>query len=413
MRFHTLDDWLHWQETLHPNEIELGLDRVRTVLECMGLAQPNFTTIIVAGTNGKGSSVAMLESILRAAGHRVGSYSSPHLLRYNERIRIDGEEIDDASLCEAFERVDRARGDLSLTYFEFGTLAAIDLLQRAGIAIAVLEVGLGGRLDAVNVLDADLALITPIDVDHVQWLGVDREMIGGEKAGIMRFGRPVVCSDPRPPQSLLDKAKELLAPLYCVNSAFSFESEGLQWYWQAGEASHDALPLPALRGDFQLANAAGVLMVLALLNERFPVARQALCSGLLDVRLPGRFQVLPGSPTQIFDVAHNPHSARALAQNLSQQPCHGRTLAVLAMLGDKDIQATVACLQGQVDIWFLADLHVSRGVTAEHLSAVLDGVNECFESVSLAYTAALTVADPDDRVVVFGSFYTVAVVLGI
>ena len=411
MRFHTLNDWLHWQESLHPSEIELGLERVRAVLEHMGLADPGFTVVTVAGTNGKGSSVAMLESILLAAGYRVGSYTSPHLLRYNERIRIQGEPVADGELCDSFARIDAARGDISLTYFEFGTLAAIDCLQRRGVEIAVLEVGLGGRLDAVNVLDADVALITPVDVDHVAWLGNDRETIGVEKAGIMRAGRPVVVSDPQPPQSVLDRADELGTPLALAGRDYHYQAQGDQWRWVAAEQSRNALPLPALRGDFQLANAAGVLMVLARLSEHFPVSQQAVRSGLLAVQLPGRFQVLPGRPVQILDVAHNPQSARALAQNLARQPCQGRTRAVLGMLDDKDIAATVASLNTLVDDWYLASLDVPRGVSAACLREALGDVGQCFDNVASARAAALAAADVDDRVVIFGSFYTVAAAL--
>ncbi len=411
MRFHTLDDWLRWQESLHPREIELGLARVRTVLERLDLARPDFTVVTVAGTNGKGSSVAMLESILHAAGYRVGAYTSPHLLRYNERIRAGGEAVSDDELCAAFARIDAARGDISLTYFEFGTLAAIDCLQRRGVEIAVLEVGLGGRLDAVNVLDADLALITPVDVDHVAWLGHDREAIGFEKAGIMRAGRPVVVSDPNPPRSVLDRAGELGAPLALAGRDYHYQAQGDQWCWTGGGQRRHALPLPALRGDFQLANAAGVLMVLARLGERFPVSQQAVRSGLLAVRLPGRFQVLPGRPVQILDVAHNPHSARALAQNLARQPCAGRTRAVLGMLDDKDIAATVACLQALVDDWYLATLAAPRGAPASRLREALGGAGQCFDSVPAARAAALAAAAENDRVVIFGSFYTVAAAL--
>ncbi|HHH49168.1 MAG TPA: bifunctional tetrahydrofolate synthase/dihydrofolate synthase [Gammaproteobacteria bacterium] len=411
MAFQTLNDWLHWQESLHPSEIELGLERVRAVLEHMGLADPDFTVVTVAGTNGKGSSVAMLESILLAAGYRVGSYTSPHLLRYNERVRVQGEPVADGELCDSFARIDAARGDISLTYFEFGTLAAIDCLQRRGVEIAVLEVGLGGRLDAVNVLDADVALITPVDVDHVAWLGNDREAIGLEKAGIMRAGRPVVVSDPQPPRSVLARAGELGAPLALVGRDYHYQAQGDQWRWVAAEQSRNALPLPALRGDFQLANAAGVLMVLARLGEQFPVSQQAVRSGLLAVQLPGRFQVLPGRPVQILDVAHNPHSARALAQNLARQPCPGRTRAVLAMLDDKDIAATVAGLRMRVDDWYLASLDVPRGASAARLREALGGVGQCFDDVVSARAAALAAADDGDRIVIFGSFHTVAAAL--
>ena len=419
MRFTTLADWLRWQESLHPSEIELGLERVRMVLERMGLVRPDFTVVTVAGTNGKGSSVAMLESILHAAGYRVGAFTSPHLLRYNERIRVAAEPVSDQEICDAFARIDAARAEISLTYFEFGTLAAIDCLQQRGVEIAVLEVGLGGRLDAVNILDADVALITPVDVDHVAWLGNDRETIGFEKAGIMRAGRPVVVSDPQPPQSVLRHAASLGAPLMLAGHDFSFAAQGGQWRWASAAQSRNALPLPALRGEFQLANAAGVLAVLAQLSEHFPVSQQAVRSGLLSVSLPGRFQVLPGRPMQILDVAHNPHSARALADTLAAQACAGRTRVVLGMLDDKDIAATLAGLCGHVDAWYLASLDVPRGATAARLRAALDeaqaentprpGVTvRCFEDVASARRMALSMAAADDRVLICGSFFTVA-----
>jgi dihydrofolate synthase/folylpolyglutamate synthase len=416
MRFNTLAEWLAWQETLHPSEIELGLERVSRVLAAMGLAAPAFSVITVAGTNGKGSTVAMLEAIPHAAGYRVGSYTSPHLLHYNERIRIGGDTVSDAELCDAFARVDAARGETSLTYFEFGTLAALDILQRRGVEIAVLEVGLGGRLDAVNVLDPDVAVITPVDVDHVQWLGADREAIGREKAGILRPGRPLVCTDPAPPRSIAAEAERLGATYYQLGRDFSFEVTDGQWAWQGGGRRRAALPPPALRGDYQLANAAGALMVLELLRERFPVDQGAVRSGLASVQLPGRFQVLPGLPLQILDVAHNPHGARALAHNLRQQPCAGRTLAVLAMLADKDIPAVVKAMAGVVDAWYLAALEVPRAASLQHLQEALQqalptAVFQTCPGVAAARRRALSEAASEDRIVIFGSFYTVAAAL--
>jgi len=408
MRFLTLDDWLRWQESLHPSEIELGLERVRLVVQRMGLVRPDFAVIIVAGTNGKGSSVAMLASILRAAGYTVGSYTSPHLLRYNERIQVDGEAVTDEALCASFARVDAARGDTSLTYFEFGTLAAIDILQRRGVEIAVLEVGLGGRLDAVNVLDADVALITPIDVDHVAWLGTDREAIGLEKAGILRPGRPAVCADPAPPASVLAHARTLGAPLVLAGRDYRYAVDDGHWCWQSASRRRHALPLPALRGNFQVANAAGVLAVLERLADRFPVDQRALREGLLSVQLPGRFHVLPGTPQRILDVAHNPHSAQALVENLAQAACNGRTHAVVGMLADKDIAATLDVLRGGVDHWYLADLALSRAAPASALNQALRGQGTCYADVATAYAAAVAEAGEGDRVVVCGSFHTVA-----
>ncbi len=416
MRFDTLAEWLSWQETLNPAGIELGLERVRTVLERLGHAHPSFTVITVGGTNGKGSSVAMLESILLAGGYRVGSYTSPHLLRYNERIRIQGSEIDDARLCAAFERVDQARGDIALTYFEFGTLAAIDIFADQNLNVAVLEVGLGGRLDAVNVLDADVALVTSVGIDHQEWLGDDRESIGREKAGIFRPGQAAVCGDPEPPASLLQHAQQLGTTLYCTGRDFGYErvGEGWQW-WGAGERSA-VLPLPALEGAFQLGNAAAVLMVLTLLKQRFPLHEDALRQGLTSLSLPGRFQIIPGEVTRIFDVGHNPQAAAVLAGALAGQPSSGRTLAVVGMLADKDHKGVFTLLCPTVDEWYAADLDVPRGAEGKQLSRVIEQTCgnytvHCFSSVTAAYRQAMGDARPGDRVVVFGSFFTVAEVL--
>ncbi len=412
MRFDSLEQWLAWQETLHPSSIELGLERPGQVLRAMGLERPGYVVITVAGTNGKGSSVTYLDAILRAGGYRVGCYTSPHLLRYNERVRIDGREMDDAALCEAFERIDQARGTTSLTYFEFGTLAAFDLFARAEVDVAVLEVGMGGRLDAVNLLDPDCALITAVDVDHVAWLGPDRDSIGREKAGILRSGRPAVCSDTAPPESIGAEALRLGAPLHRLGEAFGFTQQGERWSWWGPDgAERQNLPLPALEGAAQLQNASGALMVLEALRVLLPVTDEHLCQGLLGAALPGRFQRLPGLPLQVVDVAHNPQSARELARNLAALGGRGRVYAVAAMLGDKDIEATLAPLAGVVDTWFVASLHVPRGADAARLAAVLQGVGieaRDFESVAEARSAALAEAGDEDCVVVFGSFYTVA-----
>ncbi len=434
MRFETLDGWLHWQESQHPNEIELGLERVSQVLARIDLTNPNFTVITVAGTNGKGSSVAMLQSILLAAGYRVGTYTSPHLLRYNERIQINGVPVDDNTLCESFERVDQARDlgsepnlqKVSLTYFEFGTLAAIDIFQRANVQIVLLEVGLGGRLDAVNVLDADVALITAIDVDHESWLGSDRETIAREKAGILRPGQVAICSDPNPPAALVDVAEKLATPLLLQGNDFeaTIVDTGLvdannaekRWSWRGSAGQTLDLPMPVLAGDFQVTNAAGVLAVVEQLHEhRFipkPVDEHEIAQGLKNAILPGRFQIIGEKPVQILDVAHNPHSASALANNLRLQHCRGKTRAVLGMLADKDIPAVVACLSGLVDQWYLALLDVPRAATGPQLEAALDGQDShIFDNVISAHQAALNEANPEDRIVVFGSFYTVAEVL--
>ncbi|MDX1253287.1 MAG: bifunctional tetrahydrofolate synthase/dihydrofolate synthase [Gammaproteobacteria bacterium] len=413
MRFKSLNEWLSWQETLHPSAIELGLDRVRPVLRRMGLEHPPFPVVTVAGTNGKGSSVAMLEAILRAAGYRAGVYTSPHLLRYTERIRIYSEEIDEGNLCSAFERVDQARGETSLTYFEFGTLAAIDIFAGSRLDVAIMEVGMGGRLDAVNLLDADIALVTSIGIDHAEWLGDTREKIAFEKAGIFRSGRPAICGDSDPPQILIDHAAAVGAPLYRLGHEFGYQVEGPSWSWWSQTRRRTALPHPALRGAFQLQNAAAVLMVLELLDDFLPLSQHDVREGLTTVSLPGRFQVLPGAPLRIFDVAHNPHGAQVLAQTLRSQPCAGKTHAVMAMLADKDIGGVVAAMRGVVDVWHAAGLSVGRGASAVRVAEILRaaGVSapiHVYDDVAAAYAQALAGAQTVDRIVVFGSFYTVA-----
>lgn len=416
MRFNTLNDWLAWQETLHPTAIELGLGRVRPVLLRMGLEHPPFVVVTVGGTNGKGSSVAMLDSILRAAAYRVGAYSSPHLLRYNERICIGGVEVDDATLCAAFERVDQARQDISLTYFEFGTLAAFSIFAQAGLDVAVLEVGMGGRLDAVNLWDAEVALVTTIGIDHSAWLGDTREAIAFEKAGIFRAGRPAVCGDPNPPHTLLQHAESLGVPLYRFGRDFGYSTEGAAWSWWSVAQRRHVLPHPALRGPFQLQNAAGVLMVLELLAQRLPVNQGDVRQGLGAVQLPGRFQVLPGAPVRILDVAHNPHGAQVLAHTLRSWPCQGQTHAVMSMLADKDIDGVISVMRDVIDVWHVAGLDVPRGVSGAHLAECLRTAGilslvHVHASITAAYQQVLAVAQQQDRVVVFGSFYTVAAVL--
>lgn len=413
MRFHTLADWLAWQETLHPKAIDLGLERVRAVAERLGLLAPAHLVITVAGTNGKGSSVALLEAILACAGLRVGAYTSPHLWRYNERIRIDRKAVGDADIVAAFDRIDSARGDISLSYFEFGTLAALDLFARAQRDVVLLEVGLGGRLDAVNILDADCALVTGIGIDHVEWLGPDRESIGREKAGIFRAGRPAVCSDPQPPASVRETARILGADWFGLGEQYSYERMDGGWTWWGGGVRLESLPLPALPGPFQLQNAAGVLMALRTLGARVPVTLAAIRDGLVQVRIAGRFQVVPGAMEEIYDVAHNPHGAQALAAALAARPCAGRTLAVCAMLADKDAAGVAAALAGQVQAWFLAGLDEARGQSADALAARMHLPVEphCCADPAAALNAARTAARPGDRIVVFGSFHTIAELL--
>ncbi|MGD2112741.1 MAG: bifunctional tetrahydrofolate synthase/dihydrofolate synthase, partial [Gammaproteobacteria bacterium] len=357
-RFETLADWLYWQESLHPRKIDPGLERVAALTGRMALRRPGRTIVSVAGTNGKGSSVAMLEAILLAAGYRVGSYTSPHLLSYNERIRINGREVSDAALCAAFAQIDAQRAGQSLSYFEFGTLAAFMLLQQAAPDIAILEVGLGGRLDAVNCVDADIALITAIGLDHMQWLGNDRESIGREKAGIARRGKPAVCSDPAAPASLAVALRDAGARRYALNEHFSRTAGTEGWNWLGPEHCHESLPLPRMAGAHQLDNAAGVLMVLDLLREILPVTKTAICQGLGSACLPGRCQWLPGAVEIVLDVAHNTQSASRLLASLRERSCRGRTRLVLGMLEDKDVRGYTTILAPAVDTWYLAGLAV-------------------------------------------------------
>ncbi len=410
-----LADWLARLERLHPSAIELGLARVRRVKGAMGLA-PAFPIIIVGGTNGKGSTCAYLEAILGAAGYKTGLYTSPHLLRYNERVRIAGAEASDADLVRAFERVDAARGDTSLTYFEFGTLGAMAQFIDAGVDVAILEVGLGGRLDAVNVFDADAAVVTSVDLDHMEYLGDTREKIGFEKAGIYRAGRPAICADPTPPASLVEHARRIGAELRCVERDFAAQREDDHWTFRGADLSWPDLPLPAMAGAYQLRNAAAALAALEGLRARLPVGEAAIRQGLATTRVPGRFQRIARAPDVILDVAHNPEAARALAATLREQPVTGRTLAVVGMLADKDAAGVFAALSGQVDAWWTCTPDSPRARDAAELAAILRehaGGAPVREQpdVSAALAEARSAAREGDRILVFGSFYTVAAVL--
>ena len=411
MQHTRLADWLRWQETLHPRTIDLGLDRVRRVLARLGLQAAHHPVVTVAGTNGKGSCVALLESVLAAAGYRVGAFTSPHLSRYNERIRVAGVEVSDASLVAAFERIESVRAGESLTFFEFNTLAALVVFDTAGIDCALLEVGMGGRLDAVNVVDADVALITSIGLDHCDWLGHSTEAIGREKAGILRAGRPAVFGSGTMPDSIQAAADALGVPLQRLGRDFRFEVTHSGWNWSQGPDSVEALPRPALAGSIQYANAAAVLAVLKVLDPRLPVSRSAIEVGLRAVRLAGRFEVRPGRVSWIFDVAHNPDAARVLADNLAMLPVRGRTIAVCGILADKDIAAVVAGLKGQVALWILAGLEGPRAASLESMKDRFReagvAVHDSAPDVVRACEVAGALAQSGDRVLVFGSFLTV------
>jgi dihydrofolate synthase/folylpolyglutamate synthase len=404
----SLSAWLEYIERQHPQPIALGLDRVLEVLSALKLeiSCPVFT---VGGTNGKGSTCALLESVLGFAGYRTGLYTSPHLLRYNERVRIAGREAEDEALAEAFGAVENARGSVPLTYFEFGTLAAFWLFARENLDALVLEVGLGGRLDAVNVIDADCAVLTSVGIDHVEFLGNTREAIGVEKAGIFRPGRPAVVADPDPPQSVLRSDAKLLL----LGRDFGYRPQGTQWSYWGPAGKRSGLAHPALRGAMQLRNSSAAFAALDTLRDRLPVAMQDVRRALAGVSLPGRFQVLPGRPQVILDVAHNPEAAAVLAANLGDSGFSPETIAVFGMLRDKDIAGVVKAVAPRITRWHLATLPGPRGADARVLSGVLHAMNiqaPVVEhgSVAEALAAAKREAAENDKIVVFGSFLTVA-----
>jgi len=424
----TKTDWLSHLEGLHPKGqagIELGLDRIRQVKDVLGQSQ-HCPVITVGGTNGKGSTCAYLENIIDRAGYKVGCYTSPHLLAYNERVRLNGRPVSDKALCAAFAKVEAARlqaGNVTLTYFEFGTLAAWEVFAAAGVEAAVLEVGLGGRLDAVNAYEPDVAVVTTIALDHTDWLGADRESIGFEKAGIFRAGKPALCADSNPPQSLLDHALAIGADLRLIGRDFGFErppaesaENRLQWRWwcRSGEkVLKRSLAYPGLRGPTQLFNASLALAALEALGDKLPVTMQAIRPGLIETELAGRFQVIPGKPAIVLDVGHNPQAVKVLADNLSGMGFFNSTRAVVGMLNDKDIVGALLPLKGKVDVWHAATLGGPRGTTAETLAGIiaaagLGGEVVCHASPAEAMQAAKGGAAESDRILAFGSFYTVA-----
>ena len=417
----TLADWLAYAERLHPKTIDMGLTRVKTVADRMGL-QFDCPIITVAGTNGKGSTCAMLEAILLEAGYRTGVYTSPHLVDFEERCRIRGHIVNATDLVAACVRVERARDEngieISLTYFEYTTLAIMQLMMDAKLDVVILEVGLGGRLDAVNIFNTDCAIITSVDLDHMELLGNTRELIGFEKAGIMRPGKPVVVSDPVPPQSVIDHAAAVGADLWKFGTDFNFSGDKQQWGWAGRGRRYAGLAYPALRGANQLMNASGVLAALTALRGVLPVTAQAVRVGLSMVELPGRFQIIPGQPTLVLDVAHNPHSVAALAENLDAMGFYPCTHAVFGAMADKDVAPMLARVGPLVDRWYFTDLPTARAATGDVLQAKWQASNTRKDVTSNAYKtpesalqAAIAAADPADRIVVFGSFYTVGGIL--
>lgn len=426
MRFNSLNAWLDWQATLNPEEIDLGLERVADVLQRMGLdSQFDCPLIMVAGTNGKGSVVSLLESMATAAGLKVCCYTSPHITRYNERIKINAKEIDDDSLCQAFQRVDQARGETALTYFEFGTLAAIDLFMSAKADLVIMEIGLGGRLDAVNVMEPDVSVITSIAIDHTDWLGDNREAIAREKAGIMRQHKPTICGESDAPDSLLEVAKQKSTEFFQLTQQYKVEHlSANEWSLQSPFGQLQNLPRPALRGEFQIDNAATAVVALQALNSRLTINHDQIKQGLLNVHLPGRFEKLHDKPLVITDVAHNPHAVSSLVAQLKAQTVEGSTRIVIAMLADKPVDEVISILSAVADYWYSAGLGAeARGLSAqimadkikrmlnknESLAQTSADVKLCPEStVEAAIEAAMRDAEPQDRIIILGSFYTVA-----
>ena len=419
MQATTLNAWLAHLEAAHPVVIELGLKRVGTVRDRMAI-KFDCPVIIVGGTNGKGSTCAMLESILMQGGYRVGLYTSPHLIHFNERARINGVSVTDQEFVDSFQSVEVARKEISLSYFEFTMLGCMKIFADARLDVVILEVGLGGRLDAVNIFDADVAIITSVDIDHVEYLGNTREAIGFEKAGIFRTGKTAICSDPQPPQTVIDHAREIDADLWLFGRDFNYAGDKLQWNYAGRQQRRNSLAYPSLRGANQLLNASAALAALEALKDRLPLGAQEVRNGLVMVDLPGRFQVLPGKPTVVLDVAHNPHAAATLQQNLGNMGFHPFTYAVFGAMVDKDISGIIQQLKDQIDHWCVTDLPLPRAASAEYLKdqlieqSVLNDKEksiQTFDDPAAAYNYALSKAGENDRIAVFGSFLTVAGVI--
>jgi dihydrofolate synthase/folylpolyglutamate synthase len=408
MLFKKLSEWVAWIGSIHVQEMDLRLERVTEVAKRLNILQANCPVVTVGGTNGKGSTAAGLEAIYREAGYRTGVFSSPILFRYNEYVRLNGEPVGDELFCQAFQKVETARQEITLTPFEFTALAAFIMFQQATLDIWILEVGLGGRYDAVNILDADVAIVTSIGIDHVEWLGDTREKIAYEKAGIFRKGKPAVCGDFDPPSTLIDYANQVGAPLYCQQQQFKFEKNKISWHWQSAQKQYTQLPLTKLA----LQNMSCVLMAVTLLQDRLPVQEEDIRMGLANAILTGRIQVIPGKITHVLDVSHNPASALMLAEWLKENKISGKTRAVFSMLTDKDIPATLEVIKNQIDEWHMASLEGKRSAP---LSQLLTSAQQAqlthvysYETIAAAYDNALKQAVDGDRIIIFGSFHTVA-----
>lgn len=411
MRFENLSEWLMWIKSLHSKQIDLSLLRVREVAKKMNLLNPEFSVITVAGTNGKGSTVAGLEKIYRQAGYRTGAFSSPFLISFNEQIRIQGQNVSDELLCNAFAAVNLVRGDITLTPFEFTALAALEIFHHANLDVCILEVGLGGRLDAVNVMDADIAIVTSIDIDHAEWLGDTREKIAIEKAGIFRSGKPAISGDFNPPSTLMAAAKEINAIWYGQNDQFGFDTDGFTWNWWSEKNRFESLPRPPLL----LQNMACVLMAIELLQTKLPVTQEAIQKTFQTITLPGRIQIIDSEIPQIYDVSHNPASVTQLVEYLKTHPIKGKNYAVFSMLADKDISSTLAIIKNSIAKWYVAPLDCERAASKEILMQQFKQADikqvQWLSSIKDAHRVALENANSFDRVIVFGSFHTVACVI--
>ncbi len=414
MHFEALEDWLSWQENLHTKAIDLGLERVAHVYQSLNPERVKPVTIIVGGTNGKGSCIAFLESIYRTAGFRVGTYTSPHILKYNERIKVAGEPVADQKICEAFERIEAARKDVSLSYFEFGTLAALDIFWRSNLDIQLLEVGLGGRLDAVNIIDADVAIVTTICIDHTDWLGETRDAIGKEKSGIFRIDVPAIIGDPEPPASLIDSASKIKAKVFAVGKEFSYQKTETAWHWLLNDKIIFAeLPKPALIGEQQYRNASTAIMAVELLQEKLSVKALCIAQGLMNAHLMGRFQLINSEIPVLLDVGHNPQAVRMLAAGLEAYFPKQRIHAIFAMMKDKDIGGVVKIMQPYISNWYIAPLGHSRiaeqSVVAEVLKKQkIKNLASGFTDFTETFNAALANARQGDLILVFGSFFLVS-----
>jgi dihydrofolate synthase/folylpolyglutamate synthase len=413
MRFDSLQGWLNWQEGLHPLAIDLGLERAAKVFDALNPDCVKPTTITVGGTNGKGSCIAYLEAIYKAQGYRVGAYTSPHILKYNERIKIDGKPVSDKLICEAFARIEAVRNNTSLSYFEFGTLAALDIFCRSGLEVQLLEVGLGGRLDAVNIIDPDVAVITSIGIDHIDWLGETREAIGREKSGIFRAATPAIVGDPEPPESVVQSAIDKQALLYCIGRDFAYKKQSTRWNWFCNGRQIKHLPEPGLKGEHQYRNASSVILAVTQLAKTLPVSEASIRQGLENVHLAGRFQLIDGKIPVLLDVGHNPQAARTLVEYLTKTFPDKRIHAIFSMMRDKDIAGVLEIMHSVVYDWFFAPLTNSRAATESlmreiFLQSSVDNVSFGFAGFSEAFDAARKQSQEGDLLLVFGSFFLVS-----